>query len=222
MVPNHPKESDQSDDRIVRNRNAAATRAAFLTKGEQLFAKFGFEGVSLEKLAKEVGSNKTLVSYHFRSKKGLYAAVIASIISDVTEAISERLHRSDDPVEVFGNYIRALVFSFADRPTFSSILMREYIGGTMSNHEDAFRHIVKLFRLTEELYRSGVSQKKFKMVDPHLLHFSIVGPVIHFVVSSQFRTETLSKVAPDLPNPKLAEFAEHQVQMILCGLMTET
>ena len=221
MVSNHTNESNQSSDRVVRSRNAKMTRAALLAEGEQLFAKFGFEGVSLEKLANEVGGNKTLISYHFKSKKGLYTAVIDNIISDVTEAILERLHRSDDPVEVFDNYIRALVFSFADRPTFSSILMREYIGGTMSNHEDAFQHVVKLFRLTDELYRSGVDHGKFKMLDSHLLHFSIVGPVIHFVVSSQFRIDSLSTVAPDISNPKLVEFAEHHVQMILCGLITE-
>ena len=221
MVSNHTTTSNHSSDRVVRSRNAEMTRAAFLSEGEKLFAKLGFEGVSLEKLAKQVGSNKTLISYHFKSKKGLYAAVIDNIISDVTQTISARLHRSDDPVEVFGNYIRALVFTFAERPTFSSILMREYIGGTMSNHEVAFQHIVKLFRLTDEFYRAGVDQEKFKTLDPHLLHFSIVGPVIHFVVSSQFRTDSLPKVAPDLPNPKLEEFAEHHVLMILRGLVKQ-
>ena len=113
MVSNHTNESNQSSDRVVRSRNAKMTRAALLAEGEQLFAKFGFEGVSLEKLANEVGGNKTLISYHFKSKKGLYTAVIDNIISDVTEAILERLHRSDDPVEVFDNYIRALVFSLS-------------------------------------------------------------------------------------------------------------
>lgn len=221
MVAKQPAITNKSNDRIVRRRNTEATRAAFLAEGETLFAKFGFDGVSLEQLAKQVGSNKTLASYHFNSKKGLYTAVIGNIVSDVTKAISERLRRSDDSVETFGNYIRALVFSFAERPTFSAILMREYIGGTMSNYEDAFKHVVKLFRLTDELYRSGVDQKKFKVLDPQLLHFSIVGPVIHFIVSSQFRSSSLTKVAPDLSNPRLEEFAEHQVEMILDGLVSK-
>lgn len=51
---------------MTRSRIAAVTRAAFLTASEKLFAQYGFEGVSLAQLAKEVGGKKTLVSYHLR------------------------------------------------------------------------------------------------------------------------------------------------------------
>ena len=111
MVAKQPAITNKSNDRIVRRRNTEATRAAFLAEGETLFAKFGFDGVSLEQLAKQVGSNKTLASYHFNSKKGLYTAVIGNIVSDVTKAISERLRRSDDSVETFGNYISCLLYT---------------------------------------------------------------------------------------------------------------
>ena len=157
MNSKHSDSSNQQNSRIIRSRNAEATRAAFLTEGEKLFAQFGFEGVSLELLGKKVGGNKTLVSYHFKSKKGLYTAVIGNIIMDVMDSISERLCRSNDPVETFGNYVKALVTSFADRPTFCAILMREYMSGAISNHQEAFQHVVKLFRLTDELYQAGVS-----------------------------------------------------------------
>lgn len=207
---------------IVRNRNADATRAAFLKEGETLFAQFGFNGVSLELLARHVGTNKTLVSYHFKTKKGLYVAVIGKLVSDVMLSVSERLNRTDEAIGTFGNYIEALVFSFAEKPAFCAILMREYIGGTMIDREDAFQHVVKLFRLTDELYRNGLDQNKFKALDTHLLHFSIMGPIIHFIISTRFRDESLEKIAPDITNPSLKDFASHHTSMIIDSLMNKS
>ncbi|MEM8771088.1 MAG: TetR/AcrR family transcriptional regulator [Pseudomonadota bacterium] len=221
MASNHSQSPNRSHERSVRSRNAEATRTAFLEEGEKLFAQFGFEGVSLEQLANAVGGNKTLVSYHFKSKSGLYEAVIGNIVTQVISSVSQRLSRNNDAVGTFGAYVEALVFSFADKPAFCAILMREYISGKMSKHDDAFQYVVKFYRLTNELYRDGLNQKKFKTIDPHLLHFSIVGPIIHFIVSTKFRQDSLAAVAPDISNPSLEEFAAHHVKMILDGLVID-
>ena len=208
-----------SGENTARRRNAKATREALLTEGERLFAQYGFEGVSLEKLGDRVGVNKTLISYHFKSKKGLYAAVIVSIIQDVMDAISCRLHEVDDASENFRQHVRALVFSFAERQTFCAILMREYIGGSGVYDEESFHHVLKLFRQTEKLYKDGLAQGKFKELNPHLLHLSVVGPIVHFVVSRNFRDQSLANVASDIDNPSVEMFAAHHQQMIMEGLI---
>lgn len=218
MTSKKPRSARPPKTHVTRSRNAGATRAAFLKEGETLFAQFGFEGVSLELIARSVGANKTLISYHFKTKRGLYVAVISKLVSDVMYSVSERLNRTDDAIETFGNYVESLVFSFAEKPAFCAILMREYIGSAMPDREDAFQHVIRLFRLTNELYRSGLKQSKFKELDPHLLHFSIVGPIIHFIVSIQFRDETLEKIAPEIANPSLKDFVDHHKRMILDGL----
>ena len=52
-----------------------STRERILSVATELFAAQGFNGVSLRTLTTEAGVNLASVSYHFRSKEGLIAAI---------------------------------------------------------------------------------------------------------------------------------------------------
>ena len=42
-----------------------------------LFAKGGFDGVSVDDIARDAGVNKAMIYYHFADKLALYRAVVA-------------------------------------------------------------------------------------------------------------------------------------------------
>src|SRR5262245_31398374 len=48
-----------------------------LDAAEQLFAEFGYHGVTLKDVAKRVGVSSTLLHYHFSGKESIYEAVWA-------------------------------------------------------------------------------------------------------------------------------------------------
>ncbi len=199
-------------------RDAEATKAAFVRAGEIVFAENGFDGATLDRLAEEAGANKALVSYYFGSKEGLYVAVIASMISDVVAAVANELGGDGDPVKKFQRYIRVLTREIGARPTFPAILFREYIGGSMQEREESFLQVVQLFRMTHALYMAGRKAKAFRKVDPHLLHLSIVGPIIHFVVAARARAKTIHLLKGEVKDADIAAFARHHEKLILAGI----
>jgi TetR/AcrR family transcriptional regulator len=199
-------------------RDREATQLALVAAAETIFAEHGYKGATLDLLAEETGANKALVSYYFGSKEGLYDAVIASMASDVVADVKAQMEETGDPAKNFTQYVRALARAFAARPTFAAILMREYIGGTMQEREGPFQQVFQFFRMTEKLYKDGRRKKAFRNLDPHLLHLSIVGPLVHFTLTMGFRERTFKKLAADVENPTVDAFADHLSGLLLDGM----
>lgn len=199
-------------------RDKQATKAALIAAAEQLFAAHGFSGATLDMLAAEAGCNKALVSYYFGSKEGLYDAVIESLVGEVVQSVRGALGDSDDTLVRFRAYIAALARSFAERPTFPAILMREYISGSVQEREAPFRQVLQFYQITNELYRAGRREKLFRNVDPHQLHLSIVAPLIHFVLTMRVRNATIARFQIDVSNPAVADFASHHAALLIDGL----
>ena len=66
--------------RAPRNHKARVREASIeriLDAAEQLFAEFGYHGVTLKDVAKRVGVSSTLIHYHFNGKESIFEAVWA-------------------------------------------------------------------------------------------------------------------------------------------------
>ena len=64
----------------ARNHKARVREASIeriLDAAEQLFAEFGYHGVTLKDVAKRVGVSSTLIHYHFSGKESIYEAIWA-------------------------------------------------------------------------------------------------------------------------------------------------
>ena len=109
------------------------TRATLLSTGAELFAKNGYNGVSMRTLAAEAGVNLATVSYHFGGKAGLYEAIIQEITSvrdqifPPTEAVLARLAEAGDTPEEKGAVVDWFTGSLID-----GLLVRsDYIWGVV-------------------------------------------------------------------------------------------
>ncbi len=202
----------------TRRRDRAATQKALVQAGEELFAQYGFNGVTLDMVATASGANKAMVSYYFGSKEGLYDAVIEALVSDVLAHVKSILRTSNDPVKNFRRYIAALGYAFAERQSFCAILMREYIEGSMQEREIPFRQVLQFYQMTESFYAAGRKARLFRNFDVHQLHLSIVGPLVHFVLTQRLRDRALSKHARGLSDPSMDVFTKQLARMILDGV----
>ncbi|MEJ0027652.1 MAG: TetR/AcrR family transcriptional regulator [Rhizomicrobium sp.] len=64
----------------ARNNKARAREASIeriLNAAEQLFAEFGYHGVTLKDVASRIGVSSTLIHYHFKGKESIFEAVWA-------------------------------------------------------------------------------------------------------------------------------------------------
>jgi AcrR family transcriptional regulator len=75
-----PKSAPASRRRRAGNHKARLREASIsriLDAAEQLFAEFGYHGVTLKDVAARVGVSSTLIHYHFKGKESIFEAVWA-------------------------------------------------------------------------------------------------------------------------------------------------
>lgn len=105
-------------------RNAEATRERILDAAEQLFAKRGFEGVTVRQIMSNAGADVALAYYHFKSKRDLFDAVLlrrAKTLNELRLAALEQVedrHKDDPPSveEIIDAFTRPLLEVLEERP----------------------------------------------------------------------------------------------------------
>ena len=199
-------------------RDKDVSMAALCDAAEALFAQHGFAGTTLDMLVRKSGVNRAMVSYYFGSKTGLYDAVIEKLVRDVMDYVSSRVDTAAPLETEFRSYVEALCVAFCARPTFPAILLREYMGGQNQERPGPFAQIIQFYRRTEALYQRGLDQGRFREMDPHQLHLSLIGPLVFFAVTQQFRAKAIPRLSAELSNPASAAFADHHATMLWKGL----
>ena len=145
-------------------RKAEETRERILDAAEALFAKRGFDGVTVRQIMSEAGADVALAYYHFKSKRDLFDAVllrrvgtlndlrlkaleqveqrhaddqpsVEEIIAAFTEPLLQILE--DDPDE-WRDYM-ALIAQINNSPEWGGELMTRYFDPLVSRFLDALR-----------------------------------------------------------------------------------
>ncbi len=114
-------------------------QAQILLEAERQFARYGFEGVSLDNIAAALGISRQNMLYYFASKDDLYSAVLDNVLGSWLDSM-DALAREDDPEAAIGSYIRAKLRFSAQRPSGSAVFTREVMAG-------APRYAAKLAKL---------------------------------------------------------------------------
>jgi len=70
---------------------ASERRAQLIEVGRSVFAKHGYEGTSVEEIAKRAKVSKPIVYEHFGGKEGLYAVIVDREMDYVERRISEAI-----------------------------------------------------------------------------------------------------------------------------------
>lgn len=78
------------------NTNGEGTRSRILKVALELFAEFGFGGVSTRKIAAAARCNCASVCYHFGGKKKLYLECLHHLKLEGTSELKNILHKSKD------------------------------------------------------------------------------------------------------------------------------
>jgi AcrR family transcriptional regulator len=85
MNRSSPRQITRQTAVALRRRGSEATRESILDVAERLFAHFGYDGTSIRDVAKSVGVQIAVISYHCGPKESLFEAVIerrAAVMAD--------------------------------------------------------------------------------------------------------------------------------------------
>jgi len=148
----------------VREAAAQATRDSILRSATRVFAKYGYDGGSVEKISKAAKSYDRMIYYYFGSKEGLFIAVLEGIYRRMDDAEAALRLDAARPVESLTAVIRFVLGYYRRNPEFVTLLNSENL------HKG--RHIAKSLRAREyssraitilrEILSAGVAQGLFR------------------------------------------------------------
>ena len=130
------------------------TREQMLRKGMEIFSRFGPEGVSTRRLAREAGVNVAAIQYYFGGKEGYYLAVVRYVLDQVEKPVFSMIQwaqkriaalRDQNPgpdqyrrelAKLLYTVVHTMVSSILQRPEaqyFASISTREHLTPTSAS-----------------------------------------------------------------------------------------
>ncbi len=80
----------------VREKKMAATRKKLIEVARRTFAEYGYADTSMDKLTAEAGLTRGALYHHFGDKKGLFAAVVNQIDSEMALSAQKYLEQPED------------------------------------------------------------------------------------------------------------------------------
>jgi AcrR family transcriptional regulator len=205
-----------------RGRDPEATREALLASGTALFAECGFDGTSVDAIARKAGVNKAMINYHFGGKRKLYLAIFASTFAEIVERVDGLRQASRPPAEL----LREFVAIFADmavrrRPNFPAMLLREVLAGGRLVEAEILPRILAIFTVVREIVERGVREGSFRPVDPVLTHLSLIGSLAFFFATAPFRDRAIAAGRLPLSPPAAEAYVRHVQELMTRGLAAE-
>ncbi len=194
------------------------SQETLLDAATQVFGKAGFSGARVEAIAERAGLNKAMIYYHFRSKRGLYQAVLLRLFQgllDEAERVSLAVPDARMRLVAFYSGVARI---FSERPALPALMLREIIGGGENMEAETARSLSGILGFVKKTVEAGVADRTIRPVHPLLVHVSMMAPLALFFASGDFRSRVLSKASAGERPPTPAEMLEHLALMIERGL----
>ena len=99
-------------------------RAQLLDVGRSVFAEIGYQGASIEEIAKRARITKPVVYEHFGGKEGLYAVVVDREVRNLVASITTALE-GDHPKVLLEQAALALLTYIEEQPDGFKVLIRD-------------------------------------------------------------------------------------------------
>lgn len=180
------------------------TRAAIIAAGGQLFAANGFAATGIRDIARSAGVNLALISYHFGGKAGLYDAILKDVINAARRSLADR--QNDPSLTREEQLVRGFADALTARPYAPAMILRDQMDLGRLADPKAGNILRGFMELTEQLLAALSLDEEAQRWDPQIVHLCIVGPLIHFLVSTPMREAVAQKLDLPLSLPSLDEF----------------
>lgn len=196
------------------------SKNALLEAGKKLFARKGFDGVSVKDLASEAGVNISLVSYHFGGKDGLYKACLEQFGKQKHELL-QRLLQSPKTLDEAQVRIRMLfeemIRSYLEEPDLCKMVHRDIeLGNAVS--EDIFKkRFLSIFEILLDFVRDGQKNKIFREdLEVITVAGTVFGIIMHLTRIDPVATKYYNRSLADPEHVKL--ILDSIIKMIFSGI----
>lgn len=206
----------------LREQAAQTTRDNILRAATKVFARYGYEGGSVEKISQAAKSFDRMIYYYFGSKEGLFIEVLEDMYRRMNDAELELVLDLEQPVDSLKGVIDFVLTYYSKNPEFITLLNTENLhrGKHIVKSERARDYSSPAIAIIRQLLESGARQGVFRpdMVarDVYLL----IAATGYFYISNR---HTLSAfLGEDLKAPQaMAHWRDFIVTTVLRTVMRE-
>jgi len=190
-------------------------KAKIAAAAEELFAARGYGDTAVRDIARKAGVNAAMIHYYFRSKEGLYKAILEGAASKVRTLLVETVSNSASTKERLARFVDAYAAYILSQPNLARILYREMLTGGKHIMRIAQQYAVTNYTILRDTIYEGIQNGELRSIDHELAPISLMGMVVIF----QFMRPIISVA---LGNTKYDErfvtrIASHTIDLFLNG-----
>ena len=163
---------------VRKSTTTTSTRDSVFISASSLFSSRGFDGVSMDDIAREAGVNKAMIYYHFADKLALYRAVVSEGLEAMSGTVAAIASSTDDSFSKLDRFIEAFVRMTETRSWMPAIMLREIAEGAPRLDAATLTHMRGIIAGFAAILRQGQERGVFSPVHPILAYESVVGPII--------------------------------------------
>ena len=204
--------------RTKNRRNPTESRERLLQAGIKLFARRGPDATTVEMIARFATINRRMIYHYFKSKAGLYRAVIQRMYEDSVAVEIELAHMLLPAEELLERMIRSQYEYFAEKPEFVRLLTWENLRqGRTAKEVDIFSIKAPILQALGIVLERGKQEGRFRSdVDEKQLLISCMALTFFYfsnqhTVGRMLRFDLVSKQA-------LRKRVRHVVRLLLHGI----
>ncbi len=146
--------------------------STILREAQAQFARFGFEGASLENIGAAAGISRHALLYYFPSKEALYRRVLDDVMAQWLSGMGE-LARADEPAPALRAYIAAKLASSREQPAGSRVFTKEVMAGAPHYAEAITRQVLPVLQADLRAFERWARAGRVRRVDFRHLIFMV-------------------------------------------------
>jgi AcrR family transcriptional regulator len=204
----------------VREQAAQTTRDNILRAATKVFARYGYDGGSVEKISKSAKSFDRMIYYYFGSKEGLFIEVLEDMYRRMNDAELELSLDIEHPIESLTDVICFVVSYYSKNPEFITLLNTENLhrGKHIAKSQRARDYSSPAIAIIRQLLESGVRKKIFRSDVSARNVYLLIAATGYFYISNR---HTLSAfLGEDLQSPEaLAQWQAFIISTVLRTVM---
>ena len=109
-------------------RDKAATRERILQAAAEVFAERGYQGTSMDEIARRAGSSKGGVYFHFPNKQAIFEALIVDLALTMEAAVREAIEREHGALARVEAALSTAIRTFSSQRGLTKLLLVEANG----------------------------------------------------------------------------------------------
>lgn len=165
--------------------HGANTRAAILAAAERSFAEAGLAGARTDAIAAAAGVNKAMLYYYFRSKTGLYEAVVEEHFQEFNRQALQVLAEPGSARAVLLRYV-SLHFDFISaRHRCAALYQQLMMAGGKPRERIVRKYFAPRSQALARLLERGTRAREFRPADRFHTALSITALIVFYFSAAQ-------------------------------------